>query len=143
MDLANCATDTRGGRAPTPRSSRGGRGGRQAASSTLGPDRSFDNESHIFGEAGIESSVISSSELGGIPEVPEPPVQPVANRRLTKQERERQEQEEVLREIARTTVAGRARVQATAAADSFSRIVSQSGDKALDLLSTLISWFRR
>lgn len=134
---ANYTTDSRGGRAAAPRGNHGGRGGRRAASSTPAADRSFENESRIFGEAGLESSVISSSELGGRLDVPEPP----ANRRPTRQQRERQEQQVRMRDLARTPVAHYPRVQATVPAESLSHWLSQKGDEALDLLAKFIRLF--
>jgi hypothetical protein len=45
---------------------------------------------------------------------------------MTQREREQSEQEQVLREIARNPVAGRAHQQATAAASSLSQYMAQS-----------------
>lgn len=141
VNLANCATGSRGGRASPTRGLRGDRGGRRAASSTLALDRSFDNESRIFGEAGIESSVISSSELGGIPESPAAPiVRPFETR---KQERERLEREEILRGHAQTPVTRRASMQDPAAAtETLFQRMHRASDQALEGVAKSI-WLLR
>lgn len=121
----------------------GGRGGLRAVSATTAPDRSYGNESQIFGHAGLESSIDSSTEILGYADTPATKIVRPAETR--KQERERLEREEILLGHARKPVAPRAWMQdnTTAMAESFSQKMYRFGDKALDDVASIIQLFWR
>jgi hypothetical protein len=131
--------------------SRVGRG-RGRASSSLGArglgrgafnnsviDRSFGNESHLFRQADIESSVASPSELR---ESPVAPVRPLnLSYRKSTSEGERKKREKIDRQNARTPV-DRGRMQAEAARGSFQQIKSRYGRKSLDIVAGIWALLR-
>jgi hypothetical protein len=135
----------------TPPASRAGRGssniGRRFGRSHVLPDtsiddRSFGNESRIFGDAGLESSVASPSEIG-TPESPPAPVRPLAlSSRSQREARERLEREEIHRDNARKLVARR-REQATATHAAISQWKTRWTEKGLNGAANLIAHVRQ
>lgn len=106
--------------------------------STSPRDLSFNNESRIFGHVGLESSVISPSQIDGFPNTPTAPTNQGLETR--KQKRERLEREGILRSHARTPV--RAGMKAAPAmAESVSQKMYRIGDKLLDGVASLIKLF--
>ncbi len=141
---ANHAIDARGGRT----SSSFGRRSRVGAPQQFVDDRSYGNESSIFGAVGLESSLVSQSELGGIPEPLPAPARPVGlNRRKVpaakarREEIDREEREEILRDLARAPVTC-GREQAEASTESFAHLKDRYVEKCLAIVANMVMCIR-
>jgi len=135
----------------------GRRGGRSTSALGRGAfdnSRSYGDESSIFGAAGLESSIASPSEFGGIPDSTPAPIRSSGRskrerERMVVEEKERLDREKSLRDHARTPVdrarspVDRAREQAMAFSESWSQKRSRYSDNVLDCVASIAVFLRR
>lgn len=128
--------------------SRGGRGGHRlgrGAFDNYVVDRSYGNESHIFGQADIESSRASPSELLESSPTPVRPSNLSFRKSTAEEERIKKlaskEREEMRRQNARTQ-ADRAREQAEVARESFWQMKSRYVEESLDVAARFYTLLR-
>ncbi|KAG0652714.1 SUN domain-containing 2 [Hyphodiscus hymeniophilus] len=95
-------------------------------------DRSYGNESQIFGHAGFEDSSVASP----IQDPPPPPAQHMRPSSKSRQERQRLDREQTLQEHARTPVIRARKAVANTSKSIFERM-TWSVDKSLDLAASL------